>query len=86
MGDWVFSLVFFFVVVPIIGLAYANGIHRLGAVIVRRLPPWLGLILGKLLYRSSWDMARETDEVALARNSLRKKAGKPVEGEIVPRQ
>lgn len=83
--DWVFSLVFFFVIVPIIGVAYANGIHRLSAAIVRRLPPRLGLLLGKHLYRSSWDMGRETDEVALARNSLRKKAGKPVKGEILPR-
>ena len=86
MKDWVIALLFFFVAVPLFGKAYANGVHRLGAWIVRRLPPRLGLLLGKRLYRSSWDTGRQYDEVERARNSLRKKAGKPVEGEILPPQ
>jgi hypothetical protein len=84
--DWVLALVFFFVVVPLVGLAYANGVHRLGAWIVRRLPPRIGLALGKHLYRSTWDQGRKYDQVALARNSLRKRDAKPVEGEVLPRQ
>jgi len=86
MPDWVIALLFFFVAVPVIGLAYANGVHRLGAWIVRRLPPRVGLFLGKHLYRSTWDMGRQYDEVARARNSLRKRDAKPVEGEILPPQ
>jgi hypothetical protein len=84
--DWVLALVFFFVVVPLVGRLGSNGVHRLGAWIVRHLPPRVGLFLGKHLYRTQWDEARGNDEVARARNSLRKEAGKPVEGEVLPRQ
>jgi hypothetical protein len=84
--DWLLALVFFFVLVPLIGLTYANGVHRLGAWIVRRLPARLGLFLGRHLYRSSWDMGRKYDEVARARNSHRKRIAKPVEGEVLPPQ
>lgn len=84
--DWVLALVFFFVFVPLVGMAYANGVHRVGAWIVRRLPPGIGLFLGKRLYRSTWDRSRNYDEIAAARNSLRKRDAKAVEGEVLPRQ
>ena len=59
------QVVFMFVVLPVIGTLYVNGVHRLGAVIVRNLPAKYVRILSKRLYLTAWDKARPYDRIAL---------------------
>ena len=84
--DWVLALVFFSwscrwsgwpTPTLFIGLAHGSFAgYR----------PASAFALGKHLYRTQWDAARDRDHVAMARNSLRKEAGRPVEGEVPLRQ
>lgn len=62
------------VVFPIVGALYVGGVHRLGAWIVKRLPPRAVRILSKRLWLTERDKARDYDRIALqAEDKLNKR-------------
>ena len=65
---------------------YVRFVHWMGSVIVRHLPHWAAKLLGKHLYTSNIDDNRGYDLVAMARNASARKAGKPLSGDLMPKE
>jgi hypothetical protein len=62
------------IVIPVIGIFYVNGVHRLGAWIIRRLPARYVRVLSKRLYITHWDKSRPYDRIGLeAEDKLNKR-------------
>lgn len=69
-----FEIVLALVVSSLIGLLYVAGVHRLGAWIIRHLPPRYVRILSKRLYITHWDKSRPYDRIGLeAEDKLNKR-------------
>lgn len=84
--EWAFELVLMFVAFPIAGVVYVQAVHLLGAWVVRKAPARVARVLGFHLYKSSWDYLRRFDFIAAARRAHDRKAGRAIEGELMPRQ
>lgn len=64
-----------FLVFPVVGIIYVNGVHRLGAWLVSKMPAKAVRILSKRLYFTDWDKARDYDRIALqAEDKLNKRS------------
>lgn len=62
------------IVIPLIGILYVGGVHRLGAWIIRHLPARYVRILSKRLYITHWDRSRPYDRIGLeAEDKLNKR-------------
>lgn len=65
------------VLLPVVAVAYAAGVHRLGAWIVRHLPARYVRILSKRLWLTEYDKARDYDRIALqAEDKLNKRTAR----------
>jgi hypothetical protein len=68
------TMVLLMVAMHFIGPLYVNGVHRLGAWIVRKAPLRLVKVLALRLWRTHWDMARQVDHIGLqTEDRLRKR-------------
>lgn len=86
MPDWVISLFFAFVVLPVVGALYVAFVHWLGSRVIRLVPLSIARILAVKVSTNWQDLSRPVDRIKLELNRKRKRDGKPVEGELLPRQ
>lgn len=86
MPDWVISLFFVFVVLPAVGWLYIAFVHWLGSRVIRLVPLPVARILAVKVSTNWQDLSRPVDRIKFELNRKRKRAGKSVEGELLPRQ
>ena len=86
MPDWAITLFFVFFVFPVVGRLYIAFVHWLGSRAIRLMPLPLAKVLSVKVSTNWGDLTRPVDLIKRELNRKRKRAGRAVEGEILPRQ
>lgn len=72
--DTFLEVLFLFLVARYLGKWYVNGVHNLGATIIKHCQPWLVRILSFRLWTTEWDRSREVNKIGLqAEDKLNKR-------------